>query len=155
MTEVWVKTQDKSLEAHSPLLSLETIYDSENLGFIQAAEREGSLPLSGFISMNAEDMALIEEQFGLSAEDKAALIEEFNLDPEQLEVPRETEQWFDPADGLKTVQALLRHAATFSEGFETPNIELKWIVRDLQQLEQFLKRVLAVQTGFYISTGPG
>ena len=136
-------------------MSLETIYDSENLGFIQAAEREGLLPLSRFISMNAQDMALMEEQFGLSAALSSALMEELSLDPKQLDAPREPEQWFDPAEGLKTVQALLRHAATSPEGFETPNIELKWIARDLQQLKQFLEMALAVKSGFYISIGPG
>lgn len=153
MAEVWIRAGDKSLEAHSPLLGLEIIYDTESIGLIQASEQEGVPPLSFFVSMNDEDRAYLKEQFDLSEEDKAALVAEFGLDPKELEVPNEPEQWFDPAEGLRTVQALLRYARALPPDFETPVVELKWIVRDLQELEQFLVMALARRTRFYIVVG--
>lgn len=58
-----------------------------------AAEKLGVIPLMNFFSMSQDDLEAVADEFGVAEEATAAA---------------GAEQWFDPQDGLRTVQALLK-----------------------------------------------
>jgi glycine/D-amino acid oxidase-like deaminating enzyme len=71
----------------------------------------------------------------LLSESQAALIEQMKaegFDPGKMRLP--PEQWFDPAEGLKTVRGLIEHITANLNDFKQPNA----ILRDLKAAETLL-----------------
>jgi len=88
-----------------------------------AAAQLGVRPLMDFFSMSAD-----------SVEEAAA---EFGLDEETLSAAP-AEAWFEPADGLRTVRALLQHCEQVREqlpGHEVVREELLEYARVLEQAQ--------------------
>lgn len=62
----------------------------------------------------------------------AAQLKADGFDPSKMRLP--PEQWFEPAEGLKTVRALTEHVAAHLNDFKQPNP----ILRDLKAAETLL-----------------
>jgi len=135
MAEVFIRLEgNKAVEACGHLIGIDIVYDTDGLGLAQAAEQQGAMSLSQFVSM--------------SDEDKTELIEQFDVSPDELDEP---EQWFEPTEGLKTVRAVLQHLRSSPPNVGVANYELKWVLRDLEELEKCFLAAQAQQTRFHIS----
>ena len=69
------------------------------------------------------------------SESQAALIEQLKaegFDPAKMRLP--PEQWFDAAEGLQTVRALIEHVSANLNNYKQPNP----ILRDLKAIEALL-----------------
>jgi glycine/D-amino acid oxidase-like deaminating enzyme len=96
-----------------------------------AARRRGVTPMTSLLS-----------------ESQAALIEQLKaegFDPAKMRVP--PEQWFAPAEGLKTVRALAEYVAANLNDFRQPNP----ILRDLQAVEALLIQAEAAGVRFHFT----
>ena len=99
------------------------------------------------LSRNTEAVERLCQKFGLkslmdfyseSAEETAALIGE---DPEYFD-DFPPLQWFDPADGLRTVQTLIKNLASNNE----PSVP--GLIQDLQSLENVFLKAQQAKTRF-------
>lgn len=135
MAEISIRLEgNKDLKACGHLIGFEVVYDADGLGLAQAAQQRGAMPLSQFVS--------------LSGEDQAELMEQFDVSPDELDEP---EQWFEAVEGLKTVRAILEHLRISPPKDEPAHYELKWVLRDLQEMEKCFLVVQTEQTRFHIS----
>src|SRR5260221_10735217 len=96
-----------------------------------AARRRGVTPLTSFLS---------ESQAELIVQLKAD-----GFDPSKMRLP--PEQWYPAADGLKTVRALIEHAATTPNDFKQPNP----ILRDMRAAEALLAAAEAAGVRFHFT----
>ena len=86
----------------------------------------------------------------LLSENPAALIEEMKaqgFDPAKMRVP--PEQWFDAAEGLKTVRGLVAQVTANLNDFKQPNP----ILRDLKAAEALLAAAAAAGVRFHFTKG--
>jgi len=84
----------------------------------------------------------------LLSESQAALIaqlREEGFDPTKMRLP--PEQWFDAAEGLKTVRALTTHVTNNLNDFKQPNP----ILRDLKAAEALLVAAEAAGVRFHLT----
>ena len=84
------------------------------------------------------------------SENPAALIAEMQaqgFDPSKMRVP--PEQWFPPAEGLRTVRALIEHVNANLNDFKQPNP----ILRDLRAVEALLAAAEAAGVSFHFTKG--
>ena len=82
------------------------------------------------------------------SESQAALIaqlKEDGFDPAKMRLP--PEQWFDAAEGLKTLQALIEHVGANLNDFKQPNP----IIRDLKAAEALLTAAAAAGVKFHFT----
>ena len=96
-----------------------------------AARRKGVAPITGLLS-----------------ESQAALIEqmkEAGFDPAKMRLP--PEQWFAPADGLKTVRAVSEYVTSNLNDFKQPNP----ILRELKAAEALLAAADAADARFHFT----
>jgi hypothetical protein len=96
----------------------------------ELAEQLGLAPLTEFVSSNPEAVA--------------GYLREQGLDPADYPLPEE--EWFAPADGLRTVRGLLAHLQSVPEAV----LDAQRIVRDLAAIEQVLTAALAEQVPFHL-----
>ena len=84
----------------------------------------------------------------LLSEDPAALAEQLRadgFDPAKMRLP--PEQWFPPAEGLKTVRALAGHVEANLNDFKQPNP----ILRDLKAVEALLAAAEVAGVRFHLT----
>ena len=84
------------------------------------------------------------------SDNPAALIEEMKaqgFDPAKMRVP--PEQWFDAAEGLKTVRGLIAQVTANLNDFKQPNP----ILRDLKAAEALLAAAAAAGVRFHFTKG--
>jgi hypothetical protein len=82
------------------------------------------------------------------SESQATLIEQLKadgFDPSKMRLP--PEQWFAPAEGLKTVRALAEYVAANLNDFKQPNP----ILRDLKASEALLSAAESAGTRFHFT----
>ena len=82
------------------------------------------------------------------SESQAKLIEQLKsegFDPGKMRLP--PEQWFDAAEGLKTVRALAEHVAANLNNYKQPNP----ILRDLKAAEDLLVSAQAAGVRFHFT----
>lgn len=72
--------------------------------------------------------------FSQNPKNAAAFVESEGIDPEEIDIPDET--WFDSADGLKTIDALLGHLNENPSAISSPD----GIVAELKEWQAVLKR---------------
>jgi len=86
----------------------------------------------------------------LLSENPAALVEEMKaqgFDPAKMRVP--PEQWFDAAEGLRTVRGLIAQVTANLNDFKQPNP----ILRDLKAAEALLAAAAAAGVRFHFTKG--
>ena len=84
----------------------------------------------------------------LLSESPAKLIEQLKadgFDPSKMRIP--TEQWYAPADGLRTVRALIEYVTEKLNDFKQPNP----ILRDLKWMESSLAAAASSGVRFHFS----
>jgi hypothetical protein len=84
----------------------------------------------------------------LLSESRAALeaqLREEGFDPSKMRLP--PEQWFDPAEGLKTVRGLIADVTANLNKFKQPNP----ILRDLKAAESLLAAAQAANVKFHFT----
>jgi hypothetical protein len=84
----------------------------------------------------------------LLSESQAALIEQLKedgFDPAKMRLP--PERWYDAAEGLKTVRALIEHVGANLNDFKQPNP----IIRDLKAAETLLMAAEAADVRFHFT----
>lgn len=84
----------------------------------------------------------------LLSESQAALIEQMKaegFDPSKMRLP--PEQWFDPAEGIKSVSGLIEHVTANLNNFKQPNP----ILRDLKAAEALLRAAQAAGVKFHFT----
>jgi len=82
------------------------------------------------------------------SESQSALIEQLKsegFDPSKMRLP--PEQWFEPAEGLKTVRALSEHVSANLNNYKQPNP----ILRDLKAAESLLAAAHAAGVKFHFT----
>ena len=92
----------------------------------------------------------VEPPTSLLSESQAALIEQLKVDgfdPSKMRLP--AEQWFDAAQGLKTVRALIEYVSANLNDFKQPNP----ILRDLKAAEALLAAADAAGVRFHFTRG--
>ena len=90
----------------------------------------------------------VEPPTALLSESQAALIEQLKadgFDPSKMHLP--AEQWFDAAQGLKTVRALIEYVSANLNDFKQPNP----ILRDLRNIEATLVAAEAAGVRFHLT----
>jgi hypothetical protein len=96
-----------------------------------AAARHRVTPLTSLLS---EDQSVLRAQ-----------MEAEGFDPGKMRLP--PEQWFSPADGSKTVQALIEHVTANLNDFKQPNP----ILRDLKAAEALLSAAAHAHVMFHFT----
>jgi hypothetical protein len=88
------------------------------------AKELGVLPLSSFVSVDVEDQEMLAEL----AQESGADLSDWKPEPVQ---------WFDPADGLKTVQALITRLTTDEKAVKKRTA----ILEELTELQEALVEI--------------
>ena len=98
----------------------------------EIAGRLGCEPLTRFVSVNPAALS--------------RYLQEQGLDPDNFPIP--DEEWFEAAEGLKTVRGLLAHIKSRPDAV----LDAGRIVRDLQAIEQILAVAEQAQVLFHLTS---